>query len=49
MHLAGNIADDAMQMFVHKMLYTFYTTKKMPRVTVIITKKRFVVGNSQVY
>jgi len=33
----GNIADDAMQMDVHKMLYPFYTTKKMPHVTVIIT------------
>jgi len=31
-------ADDAMQMDVHKTLYAFYTTKKMPRVTVTITK-----------
>ena len=32
------IADDAMQMDVQKSLYPFYTTKKMPRVTVKITK-----------
>ena len=38
MQLRGNIADDAMQMDVHKTLYTFYTTKKMPHVTVTITK-----------
>jgi len=37
-HLRGNIADDAMQMNVHKTLYPFYTTKKMPYVTVTITK-----------
>jgi len=35
----GNIADDAMQTDVHKTLYPFYTTKKMPRVTVTITKE----------
>ena len=45
----GNIADDAMQMDVHKTLYPFYATKKMPHVTVTITKKRFVGSNSQVY
>jgi len=28
--LKGNIADDAMQMDVHKTLYPFYTTKKCP-------------------
>jgi len=28
--LRGNIADDAMQMDVHKSLYPFYTTKEMP-------------------
>ena len=33
------IADDAMQMDVHKTFYPFYTTKKMPHVTVTITKK----------
>ena len=37
-HLIGNIADDAMQMDVHKTLYPFYTTKKMTHVTVTITK-----------
>jgi len=47
--LRGNIADDAMQMDVHKTLYPFYTIKKMPHVTVIITEKRFVSSNSQVY
>ena len=38
LHLKGNIADDAMQMDVHKTLYPFYTRKKMPHVTVTITK-----------
>jgi len=36
--LRGNIADDAMKMDVNKSLYPFYTTKKMPHVTVTITK-----------
>jgi len=36
--LRGNTADDAMQVDVHKSLHPFYTTKKMPRVTVTITK-----------
>jgi len=36
-------------MDVHKTLYPFYTTKKMPRVTVTITKTRFVGSNNQVY
>jgi len=36
--LRGNIADDAMQMDVHKTLNPFYTAKKMPHVTVTITK-----------
>jgi len=48
-HLRGSIADYAMQMDVHKTLYPFYTTKKIPRVTVRITKKRLVGSNSQVY
>jgi len=39
MSLEGSIADDAMQTDVHKTLYPFYTTKKMPNVTVTITKK----------
>ena len=38
LHLKGNIADDAMQLDVHKTLYPFYTTKKMPHVTVTVTK-----------
>jgi len=42
-------SDDAMQMDVHKALNPFCTTKKMPHVTVTITKKRFVSSNSQVY
>jgi len=37
-HLRGNIVDVAIQMDVHKTLCPFYTTKKMPRVTVTITK-----------
>jgi len=32
------MSDDAMQMDVHKALNPFYTTKKMPHVTVTITK-----------
>jgi len=36
--LRGNIVDDAMQMDIHKTLYPFHTTKKMPHVTVTITK-----------
>ena len=38
MSLRGNIADDAMQMDIHKTPYPFYTTKKMPHVTAAITK-----------
>jgi len=34
--LRGNIADDAMQMDVHKTLHPFYTTKKMLHITVKI-------------
>ena len=47
--LRGNTAEDAMQMDVRKTLYPFYTTKKMPNVTVAITEKRFVGSNNQVY
>ena len=47
-HLRGNIADDAMQMDVHKMFNSFYTKKKMRRVTVAITKKCFVGSSSHV-
>jgi len=46
--LRGNIADNAMQMD-DKTLYPFYTGKKIPHVTVTITKKRFVGSSSQVY
>ena len=38
-HLRGNIADDAMQTDVRETLYPFYTKKKMPHVTLTITKK----------
>jgi len=37
-----------MQTDVHKTAYLVYTTKKMPHVTVIVTKLRFVGRNSQV-
>jgi len=37
-HFIGNIADDPMQMDVQKTLYPCYTTKKMPHVTVTLTK-----------
>jgi len=47
--LGGNIVDDAIQVDVNKSLYSFYTTKEMPHVTVTITKKRFVSSNSQIY
>jgi len=32
------VADDAVQMDLHKTLYSFYTTKKMTHFTVTITK-----------
>ena len=47
--LRGNIADDAMQIDVHKMLYPFYTTKEMSHATVTITEKSFVGSKRQVY
>jgi len=47
-HLRGNIADDAMQMDVHKTLYPFYTTKKVPHCYGNNHKKRFVGSNSQI-
>jgi len=47
-HLRGNIADDAMLVGAHKTLYPFFTTK-IPRVSVTITKKRFVGSNSHAY
>jgi len=40
------VANDAMQMDVHKTLYPFYTTKKRPHVTVTITKMCFVGSNA---
>ena len=43
-HLRANIADDAMQMDVHKTLYPFYATKKMPHVTVTITKNAWLAA-----
>jgi len=43
--LRGNIAEDAMQMEVHKTLYPFYTTKKMPHVTVTITKNALLAAS----
>jgi len=36
------VADDAMQIDVHKTLFPFYTIKKMPYVTVKVIKLRFV-------
>jgi len=32
------VANDAMQMDVHKTLWPFYTTKKMPHITATVTK-----------
>jgi len=43
-HLIGGIADDAMQMDVHKTPYPFYTTKKIPRVTIRITKNAWLAA-----
>jgi len=34
------VAEDAVQMNVHKTLYPFFTTKEMPHVTVTLTKMR---------
>jgi len=42
------VADDAMQMDVHEMLYHFYTTKKMPHVKATVTKFRFFGSHRQV-
>ena len=38
-----------MQMDVHKTLYPFYTTKKIPHVMATVAKIRFVGSHSQVY
>jgi len=43
------VADDTMQMDVHKTLYPFYVAKKIHHVTVTNTKIRFVGSNYQVY
>jgi len=43
------VADDTMQMDVHKTLYPFYVTQKIHHVTVTNTKIRFVGSNCQVY
>jgi len=43
------VADDTMQMDVHKTLYPFYVTKKIHHVTITNTKIRFVGSNCQVY
>ena len=40
------VADDAMQMNVHKTLYAFYTTKEMHQVTATASKMRFVHSNA---
>jgi len=37
------VADDAMQMYVHETLYHFYThPKNMPHITTLVTKMHFV-------
>jgi len=41
------VADDAMQMDLHKTLYPFHTTKKMTHVSVTITEMRFVGSETQ--
>jgi len=41
------VVDDAIQVDVHKMLYSFYTTKVMPHVTTTVYKMRFVGSNSR--
>jgi len=43
------VADDAMQMDVHKALYLFYTTKKITHDTPTVTKMRFVGSNNHAY
>jgi len=43
------VADDAVQMEVHRTFYLFYTTKIMPHVKARVTKLRFVGSNSQLY
>ena len=43
------VADDAVQMDVHKALYPFYTAKKISHDTATVTKMRFLGSNNQVY
>ena len=43
----GNIADDPMQMDVHKTRFPFYTTKKMLHVTVTITKNASLAAGAE--
>ena len=43
------VADDSMQMDVHKTLYSFYTIEKMLHVTATVTKIRFIGSSSQIY
>jgi len=43
------VADDAMQMDVHKALHPFFTTKKITHDAATVTKMRFVGRNNQVY
>jgi len=43
------VADDAVQMDVHKTLYCFYHTNKMPHVTTRVTEMPFFGSNSQAY
>ena len=38
------VSDDAMQIYFHKTLYSFYTTKKMPYVTVTNVKMRLLAA-----
>jgi len=40
------VADDAMQMNVHKTLYAFYTTKGMHHVPATVSKMRFIHSNA---
>jgi len=43
------VADDAMQMNIHKKLCPFYTTKKMPRVTVTVSKMRSLAAIASIF
>jgi len=43
------VADNGMQMYVHKTLYPFCTTNKMSHVMATVTKMSYFGSNSQVY